>query len=268
MNAATSQFRCVAESLGLLANDLATKVRALAQLNEIPLTSVGAEERRLRSMIGYAILGGVQPAMLADIAPYWDAIDFRAAQPIYSEGDAADRLYIIVSGTVKLSRMSISGRAVLTIMGPTDMIGASSVFDRGPRRAGATALTKVRAVSIDQNGFRSMILNYPGIAEQLLQMVARRVRRTDNDRVDLVCTDAPGRIAKRLMQLAQRFGTPEAGALRVAPDLTQAEMAELAGTSRETVNKSLSDFVDRGWIKIDSKGVLIHDPQRLARRAR
>jgi CRP-like cAMP-binding protein len=123
-------------------------------------------------------------------------------------------------------------------------------------------------VSIDQNGFRSMILNYPGIAEQLLQMVARRVRRTDNDRVDLVCTDAPGRIAKRLMQLAQRFGTPEAGALRVAPDLTQAEMAELAGTSRETVNKSLSDFVDRGWIKIDSKGVLIHDPQRLARRAR
>jgi CRP/FNR family cyclic AMP-dependent transcriptional regulator len=219
-------------------------------------------------MIGYAILGDVQPAMLADIARHWDAIDFGAAQRIFSEGDVADRLYIIVSGTVKLSRASRSGRAVLTIMGPTDMIGASSVFGGGPRRASATALTKVRAVSIDQNGFRSMILNHPGIAEQLLQMLARRVRRTDDDRVDLVCIDATGRIAKRLVQLAQRFGTREAGALRVAPDLTQSELAELAGISRETVNKSLSDFADRGWIKIDSKGVLICDPQRLARRAR
>lgn len=81
-------------------------------------------------------------------------------------------------------------------------------------------------------------------------------------------TDVPGRVAKALLTLAERIGDDGNGMLRVEHDLTQAELASLVGSSRETVNKALSDFGDRGWLRVESRSVLILQPERLARRAR
>jgi CRP/FNR family transcriptional regulator, cyclic AMP receptor protein len=78
----------------------------------------------------------------------------------------------------------------------------------------------------------------------------------------------PGRVAKNLLQMAGRFGTRDGGVLRVTHDLTQEELAQLVGASRETVNKALADFASRGWLRLDGKSVIILDPERLARRAR
>jgi CRP-like cAMP-binding protein len=108
----------------------------------------------------------------------------------------------------------------------------------------------------------------PEIAEQLLRVLARRLRRTNNSLADLIFSDVPSRVAKQLLQLAQRFGTQEGGALRVTHDLSQEEIAQLVGASRETVNKTLADFADRGWIRLQGKSVLIPDSEHLARRAR
>jgi CRP-like cAMP-binding protein len=94
-------------------------------------------------------------------------------------------------------------------------------------------------------------------------VVARRLRRTNDNVADLIFTDVPGRVAKQLLQLAQRFGTQEDGALRVTHDLTQAEIAQLVGASRETVNKALGDFAHRGWITLEGKSVLISNAERL-----
>ena len=99
-------------------------------------------------------------------------------------------------------------------------------------------------------------------------MLARRLRRTNNNLGDLIFTDVPGRVAKQLLQLVQRFGAQEGNALRVTHDLTQEEIAQLVGASRETVNKALADFSQRGWIRVEGKSVLILDPERLAKRAR
>ena len=76
----------------------------------------------------------------------------------------------------------------------------------------------------------------------------RRLRRTNDALADLIFTDVPGRVAKNLLQMAGRFGTREGGALRVTHDLTQEELAQLVGASRETVNKALADFASRGWL--------------------
>ena len=121
---------------------------------------------------------------------------------------------------------------------------------------------------IDRDALRAWIADRPEIAEQLLRVLARRLRRTNNNLADLIFTDVPGRVAKQLLQLAQRFGTQEGGALRVTHDLTQEEIAQLVGASRETVNKALADFAHRGWIRLEGKSVLISDSERLARRAR
>jgi CRP/FNR family cyclic AMP-dependent transcriptional regulator len=81
-----------------------------------------------------------------------------------------------------------------------------------------------------------------------VRVLARRLRRTDNNLADMIFTDVPGRVAKQLLLLAQRFGTQEGDAMRVTHDLTQEEIAQLVGASRETVDKALADFAHRGWI--------------------
>ena len=90
----------------------------------------------------------------------------------------------------------------------------------------------------------------------------------DLDLADLVFTDVRGRVARNLVVLTQRFGTREYGALRVNHDLTQDEIAQLVGSSRETVNKVLAEFANRGWICLQGKSLLISDYESLARRAR
>ncbi|CAL99678.1 transcriptional regulator, Crp/Fnr family [Saccharopolyspora erythraea NRRL 2338] len=188
---------------------------------------------------------------------------------IFAEGEPGDRLYIIQSGKVKLGRKSPDGREnLLAIMGPSDMFGELSIFDPGPRTSTATTVTEVRALTMDRTALRQWIGTRPEIAEQLLRVVARRLRRTNGMLADLIFTDVPGRVAKALLQLAQRFGSQEAGLLRVTHDLTQEEIAQYVGASRETVNKALADFAHRGWLRLEGKSVLILDPERLARRAR
>jgi CRP/FNR family cyclic AMP-dependent transcriptional regulator len=121
---------------------------------------------------------------------------------------------------------------------------------------------------MDRDALRGWIADRPEIAERLLRVLARRLRRTNSNLADLIFIDVSGRVAKKLLGLAQQFGTREGGAMRVTHDLTQEELAQLVGAARETVNKALSDFVHRGWIQIEGKSVLICDCESLARRGR
>jgi len=215
------------------------------------------------------IFQGVEPAAVESLTRALQPVDFPRGHTVFNEGEPGDRLYIILSGKVKIGRKSIDGREnLLTIMGPSDMFGELSIFDPGPRTSSATAVTEVRAVSMDRAALKEWISRRPDIAEQLLRVLARRLRRTNNNLADLIFTDVPGRVAKALLQLAQRFGTQENGALRVTHDLTQEEIAQLVGASRETVNKALADFAQRGWLRLEGKSVLISDAERLVRRAR
>ena len=170
---------------------------------------------------------------------------------------------------MKLARHAPDGREnLLTVMGPSDMFGELSIFDPGPRTSSAVCVTEVHAATMNSDVLRTWISEHPEISEQLLRVLARRLRRPNAPRADLIFTDVPGRVAKTLLQLANRFGTQEAGALRVNHDLTQEEIAQLVGASRETVNKALATFAHRGWIRLEGKSVLICDTEHLAKRAR
>ena len=107
----------------------------------------------------------------------------------------------------------------------------------------------------------------------LLQALAQRLRRTNEAMADLVFSDVPGRVAKALLDLASRFGQPQPdGSILVTHDLTQEELAQLVGASRETVNKALADFQNRGWISLEPRNVdrarrrAPHPPRPVARR--
>ncbi|MDY5785432.1 CRP-like cAMP-activated global transcriptional regulator GlxR [Corynebacterium sp.] len=215
------------------------------------------------------IFQGVNADAVTALISEMEAVRFPRGTTIFDEGEPGDRLYIITEGKVKLARHAPDGREnLLSVMGPSDMFGELSIFDPGPRTSSAVCVTEVTAATMNSETLRVWIEDHPEIAQQLLRVLARRLRRTNASLADLIFTDVPGRVAKTLLQLANRFGSQEGGALRVNHDLTQEEIAQLVGASRETVNKALATFAQRGWIRLEGKSVLIVDTEHLARRAR
>jgi CRP/FNR family transcriptional regulator, cyclic AMP receptor protein len=196
-------------------------------------------------------------------------VGLTRGERLFDEGDAGDRLYVVLDGKVKLTRTSTDGREnLISLIGPGEMFGELSLFDPRPRTMSASAVTDVRLAALAHDDLRSWLNGRPDVAMHLLAALARRLRRTNEVMSDLVFTDVPGRVAKALLDLAARFGTRQDDGLQVNHDLTQEELAQLVGASRETVNKALADFVARGWIQLHPKSVLLIDPERMRRRAR
>jgi CRP-like cAMP-binding protein len=218
---------------------------------------------------GAAIFRRLEPDVVAAAAQRLLPADYRPGQLIFAEGEPGDRLYIIASGKVKIACRAPDGRQkVQAVLGPSEMFGELAVFDPGPRASTATAITEVQAMFTERAALRGCIADHPEIAEQLLRVLARRLRRTIDNQVEVMATDVRGRLAKQLLQLAQQFGSQDDGAMHVSHDLTQEELAQLIGASRETVNQALTDFARRGWIQLFDKSVLILDSERLMRRMR
>nr|WP_243742305.1 Crp/Fnr family transcriptional regulator [Actinorugispora endophytica] len=190
-------------------------------------------------------------------------------QTLFSEGEEGDRLYVILSGKVKLTRTAVDGREnLLSVLGPGEMFGELSLFDPGPRTASAVAVTDTVLAGLGHDDLRPFIAQQPEVAVHLLKSLATRLRRTNDVMADLVFTDVPGRVAKALLDLAERFGKEGEDGLHVHHDLTQEELAQLVGASRETVNKALAEFALRGWLRIEAKAVVLLDIERMRRRAR
>jgi CRP/FNR family transcriptional regulator, cyclic AMP receptor protein len=198
-------------------------------------------------------------------------IDVRLdrGERLFSEGDDGEKLYIILTGKIKLTKAAPDGREnLLSVHGPGEMFGELSLFDPIPRTSSATAVTAARLAGLAHDDLRAWLTTRPEVAMNLLQALAQRLRRINEVKADLVFTDVPGRVAKALLDLAERFGVQTPDGVQVNHDLTQEELAQLVGASRETVNKALADFATRGWVQLAAKSVLITDTDRLRKRAR
>ena len=187
---------------------------------------------------------------------------------LFYEGEPGDDLFLILNGKIKLGHASTDGReSLMAVLGPGEMFGELSLFDPGPRTSTAKALTETNALRLSNAQLMPWLAGRPEVAASLLQALARRLRRTNEAMADLVFSDVPGRVAKALMELGEKFGTLTSNGLLVTHDMTQEELAQLVGASRETVNKALADFAQRGWITLESRQVLILDVDRLGKRA-
>jgi CRP-like cAMP-binding protein len=188
---------------------------------------------------------------------------------LFREGQEGDRLYVVVEGKIKLGTSSNDGREnLLSILGPGEMFGELSLFDPQPRTSTATAVTDARLVSLAHEAVIGLVTTHPQTSLELLRRLAQRLRKSNDILADLVFADVPGRVAKAIMDLGERFGTLKDDGLHVNHELTQEELAQLVGASRETVNKSLADFAARGWVKLEPRAVLVTDVERLTKRAR
>jgi CRP-like cAMP-binding protein len=208
-------------------------------------------------------------AAAASLRASMDSVKIAKGSVLFAEGDEGDHLYVIVEGKLKLGTSSGDGREnLLSILGPGEMFGELSLFDPGPRTSTATAVTDAKLLSLGQEKLIPWLAENPQVALQLLARLAQRLRRTNEAVGDLVFSDVPGRVAKALIDLGERFGKQTDEGLFVHHDLTQEELAQLVGASRETVNKALADFAGRNCLKLVGRAVLITDFERLSKRGK
>ncbi|MEV4508610.1 Crp/Fnr family transcriptional regulator [Dactylosporangium sp. NPDC049525] len=210
----------------------------------------------------------IDPTAAAALAAEFETVHADRGAVLFAEGDPGDRLYIVLSGKVKLSRHARDGReGVMALLGPTDHFGDFELLDGGPRVVAATVVSDARLAVLPKPVLDRWIAHHPHVAEQLLRVIARGIRGHRAAVDDRLFSDVPGRVASRIIQLAHRFGVAEDGTTRVVHDLTQSELAQFVGASRESVNKVLADYAGRGWLRLEHKCVVILDDAPLVRRA-
>ena len=232
--------------------------------SKVPLVPIDQEVIR-KAPLFTALDDAASASLLANMV----SVKIAKGTVLFAEGDGGDQLYVIADGKLKLGTSSGDGREnLLSILGPGEMFGELSLFDPGPRTSTATAVTDAKLLSLGQEKLLPWLVENPKVSLQLLASLAQRLRRTNEAVGDLVFSDVPGRVAKALIDLGERFGKKTDEGLFVHHDLTQEELAQLVGASRETVNKALADFAGRNWLKLDGRAVLITDFERLSKRSK
>ena len=196
-------------------------------------------------------------------------IDLSRNAVLFYEGDQDDQLFAVLSGKVKLGRTAADGREnMVAIMGPGDVFGEWLSSDPSPRSTNAVAVSETRrgCHKHEPSSVRSSSIPLSPIRSLRLWLAA--CATLTRHWLTWSSPTFPGRLAKALLDLADRFGRPATDGVLVAHELTQEELAQLVGASRETVNKALAEFVSRGWIRLEARAVVILDLPRLRQRSR
>ena len=192
---------------------------------------------------------------------------FDRGEMIVRQGDPAAHLYLVESGRVKITTLAPDGReAFVAIMGPGQVFGELSLFESGQRTADARAMEPSILHALAHADFRPYVGSHPDMAWELLTVLARIVRRQDQAIQDMVFLDVGGRVARRLLDLAAQHGESAGAAVRIDVPITQEELAQMVGASRESVNKALGSFMDRGWVTLEGRHYIIADSEALQKR--
>ena len=193
---------------------------------------------------------------------------FRRGSFIMTEGEASDHVVVLLNGRAKVSSYTADGKeVVLAVRGPGELLGDFSALDGGARSATVAALEAIEALMIPADRFKLFLEHHPRLAVLLLQTWSRRVRDADRKRVEFGAYDTPGRVARRLMELVERYGEGDGTMVRISLSLTQDELAGWTGASREAVSKALREFRDRGWIATGRRAITVLDVDALRARA-
>ena len=188
--------------------------------------------------------------------------------PLFYEFEAPDHVVTLLKGRVKVTRLSEEGREVLlAVRGPGDVLGELSAIDGDPRSATATALEAVEGLVLSTSDFLEYLERHPRVAIELLKMVSRRLRDSDQKRLEFGAQDTMGRVAARIIELADRFGEPIEDTLRIDLPITQEELAGWSGCSREAVSKALQGMRALGWLETARREIIVRDRESLCARA-
>lgn len=218
-------------------------------------------------MVSTEILEGVElfeqlaPGELERIAAAAERRKVRRGDVLFGQGDESTDLYVVLGGRIAIVNRFVDGReTVVALMEEGDLFGEMPLFDDQTRSAGARSLEGSEVVVIPYEPLRALYEERPRLLWQVVGLLARRLRATDEALADSVFLDVTGRTAKRLLELS-------AGADEFSLPVTQEELAGMVGASRERVNKAIASFVRLGWIDQRDRRYQILNREQLEIRA-
>ena len=192
---------------------------------------------------------------------------FRSGEVIFHRDDHGQVLYVIKEGKVKICLISPDGQEIsLAVLGKGECFGEFAILDSRPRSADAVAMEKVECYTLQRSDFHNAVMKNPKIAIQIMEVLTGRLRTTDEMIEDLIFLDVPGRVAKKLLELADSHGVKAENGVRIEVRLTQQELASMVGASRESVNKVMGYFTDKRFISTDKHRITLHRITDLRRR--
>jgi CRP/FNR family transcriptional regulator/CRP/FNR family cyclic AMP-dependent transcriptional regulator len=193
---------------------------------------------------------------------------YKHGETIYHKDDAGSTMYLIVDGTVKVSVPSeLGNEMILSILCKGDFFGELSLFDGEPRSATVSCVGSAEVLIIYRDDFIAFLSKHPKIAVNIIRVLSERIRRTDGLVEDVVFLDIPARLAKKLLELSESYGKKlPNGSIEIDLRLTQQDIANMLGTTRESVNRQLVAFQERQFITIDRQRITLLKPTELAKR--
>jgi CRP/FNR family transcriptional regulator len=216
-----------------------------------------------------SLFGDLEPSALNEIAARTVQRKYRKGSVLFVQGESGERCFVIVSGTVKISAFHPEGReAVLAVLGPGDIFGELALFGQSERSADATAIEDAELLSLDADSLNAAIANHHQIGTALLHVLGQRLRQSNEAFQDIAFFDVPGRVARRLADLADAHGIDQAEGVLIDIALSQESLAQMVGATRESVNKALALLKRRGLVARVGRRYIVSDVERLRGRAR
>ena len=208
------------------------------------------------------------PEELAALAERFHRRSYRRGEIIYHHDDLAGSLFLLTKGRIKVRLLSPSGTKEVTYgwATPGTILGATNLIGEGSQQSDTVAVENCDVLVLGRDDFRAFLRQHPEATEVLLELMASRFRRAISRFYDLAFLDAPARLAKVLVQLAENGEIQDDGSIVLA-SITQRELASLIGTTRESTNKWLHFFVRQGCIEFNRGTLRIRRIDSLRKRA-
>jgi CRP-like cAMP-binding protein len=210
----------------------------------------------------HPVFGGLDSSQLRRLGAYARTRRLRAGATLFTKGDPGTALFAVGEGTVKITVPSVDGReAMFNLLHAGEIFGEIALLDGQPRTADAVAVTDCELMVIERRDFLAFLHSEPSVALKLIELLCARLRFAGEHLEEVIFLHLPARLARLLLRMAEQAGGVSQKK-RLA--ITQREISQMLGSTRESVNKQLRAWTKRKWIALERGGIVIAAPDALA----
>jgi len=221
----------------------------------------GPSSSKLAVLRKHPIFCDLDPEALDQLCRYVKHTTLKRGATIFSKGDPGNSLFAVISGTVKMSVSSAEGRsAIFNLIGAGEIFGEIALLDGLARTADATANTNCEVFVIDRREFLPFVRSQPALAMKFIELLCMRLRWTSDQVEQVILQDLPGRLASALIRLTEKHKLEPAGRTIA---VTQQEISEMVGMTRESINKQLRVWAARNWVRLEHGAIVVLDAEPL-----
>jgi CRP/FNR family cyclic AMP-dependent transcriptional regulator len=216
---------------------------------------------KLSLLRNHPLFSDLPSTVIEHLGSYMKTRRVSRGATIFAKGDPGTGLMGVLTGQVKVSVASADGRdIVLNIFHEGEIFGEIALLDGQPRTADATAMSNCELIVIERRDFVPFLSDHPDVTIKFIEILCSRLRRTSEQVQDITFLNLPTRLAKTLLQLT---GGVQGSATPTKAAITQREISQMIGMSRESTNKQLRAWAKRGWIRLERGGVGVIAPDKL-----